>query len=243
MLETVLSPALFPLHQAGIEHKNVVVIDILRATSTICVVLYHGAEEIVTSATPEEALGFRTQGYLCAAERDGMTVEGFELGNAPQDYSAERIGGKRIALTTTNGTRCLRMSAGAHRVFAGSFLNISVLANYLRMDGKPVLLFCAGWKDKFNLEDTFFAGALATELADTFTPDCDATLAAMNLWEQNKNRASDFLAEASHAKRFQHLQRESDIEVCLRRDIAPVLPLFQNGVIRNLTENPIVQAG
>ncbi|MBU6325905.1 MAG: 2-phosphosulfolactate phosphatase, partial [Bacteroidetes bacterium] len=172
MLETVLSPALFPLHQSDIESKNVVVIDVLRATSTICEALHQGAEEIVTTATPEEALTYREKGFLCAAERDGVTVPGFELGNAPQDYTSTLVAGRRIALTTTNGTRCLRISAGAHQVFAGSFLNISRLASYLLKEKKPVLLFCAGWKDKFNLEDTFFAGALASMLADTFKSEC-----------------------------------------------------------------------
>ncbi len=239
MLETVLSPALFPLHQSDIETKIVVVIDILRATSTICEALQQGAVEIVATATPDEALTYRSKGFLCAAERDGVTVPGFELGNAPQDYSRELVGGKSIALTTTNGTRCLRMSTNAHQVFAGSFLNISVLASYLRREQKPVLLFCAGWKDKFNLEDTFFAGALASMLAKDFPSDCDATLAAIHMWELNKDRAADFLKNASHARRFQHLQRETDIDVCLRLDAAPVLPLFKDGIIRNLSENMV----
>jgi 2-phosphosulfolactate phosphatase len=237
MLETVLSPALFPLHQENLELKNVVVIDILRATSTICEALHHGAEEIVTTANPEEALTYRSEGYLCAAERDGVTVPGFELGNAPQDYTRELVSGRKIALTTTNGTRCLRMSTGAHQVFAGSFLNITRLASYLRKEKKPVLLFCAGWKDKFNLEDTFYAGALASLLADEFPSVCDATLAAIHLWEMNKESAAEFLHQASHAQRFRHLQRESDVEVCLRRDTAPVLPLFKDGAIRNHIEN------
>ncbi|MBU6324261.1 MAG: 2-phosphosulfolactate phosphatase [Bacteroidetes bacterium] len=243
MLETVLSPALFPLHQSAIETKNVVVIDILRATSTICEALHQGAKEIITTTSPEEALGYRSKGFLCAAERDGITVPGFELGNAPQDYTSELVRGRSIALTTTNGTRCLRMSTGAHQVFAGSFLNISTLASYLIQNKKPVLLFCAGWKDRFNLEDTFFAGALAALLKDTFSADCDATLAAIHLWETNKDRAADFLHQASHAQRFRHLQRESDVDVCLRRDTAPVLPLFKDGVIRNHIETPSLHIG
>jgi 2-phosphosulfolactate phosphatase len=243
MLETILSPALFPLHQSGIESKIVVVIDILRATSTICEALHQGAEEIVTTATPTEALEFRAQGYLCAAERDGMTVPGFELGNAPQDYHSALVSGKKIALTTTNGTRCLLMSASAHQVFAGSFLNISTLAEYLIVQQKPVVLFCAGWKDKFNLEDTFYAGALAALLLPHFPSNCDATLAAMHLWHTHKNQPVSFLEHASHAQRFRHLQRESDLEVCLRMDTAPVLPLFQDGRIRNLQETTGRQAG
>jgi 2-phosphosulfolactate phosphatase len=230
-METVMSPALFHLHTADLHRKNVVVIDILRATSTICTALHHGAVEIATTATPAEALHFRSQGYLCAAERDGQTVEGFELGNSPQDYTAEKVRGKGIALTTTNGTRCLRMARGAAHVFAGSFLNIDALATFLLRDGKDVMLFCAGWKDRFNLEDTLFAGALAARL-NGFESHCDATLAAITLWEKAEPDPEYFLGQASHAKRFQTLHRESDIAVCMRMNNAPVLPLMKEGVLR-----------
>jgi 2-phosphosulfolactate phosphatase len=232
-METVLSPALFHLHTADLHRRNVVVIDILRATSTICTALNNGATEIATTATPAEALHFRNQGYLCAAERDGQTVEGFELGNSPQDYTRDRVQGKGIALTTTNGTRCLRMARGAAHVFAGSFLNIDALADFLIRDGRDVMLFCAGWKDRFNLEDTLFAGALAARLKG-FESHCDATLAAMTLWEKAETDPGQFLAKASHAKRFQTLHRESDITVCMRMNSAPVLPLMKDGVLRNL---------
>jgi len=234
-LEVVLTPALFHLHTAELHQKNVVVIDILRATSTICTAFHNGALQIVTTATPEEALRYREQGYLCAAERDGNTVEGFELGNSPQEYTADRIAGKRIALTTTNGTRCLRMSQGANRVFAGSFLNISALTTFLLEDGKPVLLFCAGWKDRFNLEDTLYAGALASTLLPVFSCECDAGLAAIDLWSNHAQNPSSFLERASHAQRFKSLHRESDIDVCLRTDAAPVLPHMTNGVLNALT--------
>jgi 2-phosphosulfolactate phosphatase len=230
-METVLSPALFHLHTADLHRKNVVVIDILRATSTICTALHNGAIEIATTATPAEALHFRAQGYLCAAERDGQTVEGFELGNSPQDYTVEKIQGRGIALTTTNGTRCLRMARGAVHVFAGSFLNIDVLAEFLIRDDKDVLLFCAGWKDRFNLEDTLFAGALAAKLSG-FISHCDATLAAVTLWGKAAPDPEFFLGQASHAKRFQTLHRESDITVCMRMNSAPVLPLMKDGVLR-----------
>jgi 2-phosphosulfolactate phosphatase len=230
-LEVVLTPALFHLRTADLHQKNVVVIDILRATSTICTAFHNGATQIVTTATPAEALRYREQGYLCAAERDGNTVEGFELGNSPQDYTRDHIQGKRIALTTTNGTRCLRMSQGAHRVFAGSFLNIGAMASYLLGDGRPVLLFCAGWKDRFNLEDTLYAGALAARLMSAFTCQCDAGLAAIELWNNHADNPAAFLEKASHAQRFKTLHRESDIEVCLRMDSAPVLPYMVDGVL------------
>jgi 2-phosphosulfolactate phosphatase len=235
-IETVLSPALFPLYTEGLEHKNVVVIDILRATTTMCMAFENGVLEMAAVATPEEANALHKIGYIAAAERHGETVAGFELGNSPQDFTRDRVLGRKIAITTTNGTRALNMSHGAHRIFVGSFLNISALAHELRVDDRDVLLFCAGWKDKFNLEDTLFAGALLSALQSDMDPEGDASLAALDLYAHAKSDMAAYLQKASHVQRFKSLHVETDLEVCLQCDISSKIPVFSNGII-NLLHN------
>jgi 2-phosphosulfolactate phosphatase len=219
------------LYEEEIHHKNVVVIDILRATTTMCTAFKNGATEILPVAKPEDAAALQKMGWIAAAERHGETVPGFDLGNSPQDFTKESVNGKKIAITTTNGTRALQMCESAKAVFVGSFLNLSQLTNELQHRGDDLLLFCAGWKDKFNLEDTLFAGAVATELSAEFDIFDDATLAAIDLYNSAKNDLNKYLQKASHVKRFKSLHIESDLDVCLKIDSAPVLPVFKNGVI------------
>jgi 2-phosphosulfolactate phosphatase len=232
-IETIISPALFHLYEEGLEQKNVVVIDILRATTTICVAFANGAREILPVAKPEEAAAMQQMGWIAAAERMGETVSGFDLGNSPQDYTRERVAGQKIALTTTNGTRALQMCSTAKHVWAGSFLNLQTLCDRLLTENNDLLLFCAGWKDKFNLEDTLFAGAVALVLRDRFTITDDATLAAMDLYEKARTALPEYLQKASHVIRFNSLHIESDLEACLKINTLNVLPEFKNGTIQN----------
>jgi len=230
-IETILTPALFHLYEQEIEQKNVVVIDILRATTTICVAFENGVKSIVPVDNPQEALQFRKNGFLVAAERSGETVTGFELGNSPQDYTKENIQGKNVALTTTNGTRALRMCKHANRVLIGSFINLEALANVLIKDHKDVMLFCSGWKDKFNLEDTLFAGALAKAMLGSFEPLGDAMFMAMDLYEKAEPNIAQYLQKASHVQRFKTLHVESDLDVCLQMNISDVIPECKEGII------------
>jgi 2-phosphosulfolactate phosphatase len=172
-------------------------------------------------------------GWIAAAERMGETVSGFDLGNSPQDYTRERVAGQKIALTTTNGTRALQMCSTAKHVWAGSFLNLQTLCDRLLTENNDLLLFCAGWKDKFNLEDTLFAGAVALVLRDRFTITDDATLAAMDLYEKARTALPEYLQKASHVIRFNSLHIESDLEACLKINTLNVLPEFKNGTIQN----------
>lgn len=229
-----MSPALFHLYEDGIENKIVVVIDILRATTTMCVAFENGAESIVACATPEEASNFRNKGYLAAAERHGETVEGFELGNSPQEYTREKIAGRKIAFTTTNGTRALQMSSAAKQILVGSFLNISALAKQISKSDSDVVLFCAGWKDKFNLEDTLFAGALAEKLSGGLEITGDASQAALDLYRLACGDLQGYLQKASHVQRFKSLHTESDLDICLQMDATKKIPYYSNGLINLL---------
>lgn len=231
VVETLLTPALFDLYSQQLEEKNIVIIDILRATTTICVAFENGVNSMVPVGTPEEAKVLQSQGMIAAAERNGETVAGFELGNSPQEYTADVVGGRTIAFTTTNGTRAMRLCSHAANVYIGSFLNIDALAQRLIEEGRDTILFCAGWKDKVNLEDTLFAGALADRIKHVFDAGGDAVMLARDLYEYASQDITGYLQKASHVQRFKTLHVESDLDVCMQLNISTKIPVFENGVI------------
>ena len=217
LIDTILTPALFHLHSKDIENKQVVVIDILRATTTMVVAYENGAKNVVPVEHLEDALSYREQGYLIAGERNGVKVDGFDMGNSPQEFTKDIVEGQNIVLSTTNGTKAINACSAAKFRYVSSFRNIDAMAKTIIENNLDVLLFCAGWKDKFNLEDTVFAGALAQQLIDNgFTTNDDATRMACALWNLAKPNLAEFLADASHVQRFKSLHIESDLEVCLR---------------------------
>jgi 2-phosphosulfolactate phosphatase len=221
-----LSPALLPLYD--IRHSAVVIIDVLRATSTIATALHNGASRVIPVASVETCIrmGASLQA-ITAGERDGIIAPGLQQGNSPFEYPPEFIGGKTLVLTTTNGTRLLHMAAGAAEILTGSFPNLSSVCSYLQQRQLPVVLACAGWKDRINLEDTLFAGAVVSRLRPFFQVDCDAAWMAESLYRQSE---SDLFAAIRHATHFHRLSRfglEKDIRYCLTADVAPSLPLLR----------------
>lgn len=234
VLEVCFSPALIHLHD--VRASIVVVIDILRATSSICVAFDHGVKSIVPVATVEESEAYREKGFLIGAERNGEMLEGFDLGNSPFSFMEPKVRGRDIALSTTNGTQAIAAAKDAHQLVIGSFLNLDCLCEWLREQDKSVLLLCAGWKNSFNLEDTLFAGAVAEKLLPHFGLNKmrDAVLASMHLYTIARNDLNEFLRQSSHRKRLAKLHIEKDIEYCLTLNQAPVIPVLKDGVLVNL---------
>ena len=227
-VDVCFSPEL--LHLYNLQGRVVVVVDILRATSSIVTAFAHGVERVVPVSKLQECMAYRKKGYLTAAERDGQKAEGFDLGNSPFSYM-ENLEGKSVALTTTNGTQAIRLSISADTVVVGSFLNISAVTKFVRMQQKSVIIVCAGWKGKFNLEDTLFAGALIERLGNEYEPENDATLATTHLYNIGKNDYRGFLAESSHVKRLARLDITKDVDFCLQEDVYDVVPVWQGSYL------------
>ncbi|WP_339609210.1 2-phosphosulfolactate phosphatase, partial [uncultured Roseivirga sp.] len=139
------------IHQFEVENKTVVVIDILRATSCMVAGLGSGIQSITPVASIEECEALGEQGYIMAGERGGEKVEQFHMGNSPFDYMKPELKGKKVATTTTNGTQAIELSKNAKEVIIGSFLNLNAVVNHLMKCNNDVLLFCAGWKGRYNL--------------------------------------------------------------------------------------------
>lgn len=226
-LEVCLTPALISLYD--VEEYIVVIVDIFRATSSICYGIENGAEAIIPVSEVEACSAYREKGlgYLLAAERNGEVVTGFDFGNSPFSYTKEKVAGKTVVLTTTNGTQALHVSRAAKKVVIGSFLNLTALCNWLKTQNENILLVCAGWKNNFNLEDTLFSGAVVEQLKHLdFKPD-DAAIAANDLYQLGKDDLDAYLAKTSHSERLKKLGIEADIAFCLNVDITTAIPVLE----------------
>jgi 2-phosphosulfolactate phosphatase len=226
-VEVCYTPQAYPLFHN--EKAIVVVIDVLRATSAITTAFYNGVSKMIPVATVEQAKALQQKGYMAAAERNGEMIEGFELGNSPFGYMNNKVKGKTIAISTTNGTQAIEAARNASQVIVGSFLNLDVVIDYLREQKRDVILLCAGWKNKFNLEDTLFAGAVADMLLlkGDFTTNCDSALASSHLYHLAKHDLYGFLANSSHRNRLAKLDLERDIRYCLTPNQCPVIPIME----------------
>jgi 2-phosphosulfolactate phosphatase len=219
------------MHLYSVHDKTVVVVDILRATSCMTTAFGHGIKHIKPFANLDDCLLMKTQNHFTAGERNGEKVDGFDLGNSPFEYMDKKLKGQQIAFTTTNGTQAIVKSLGAKEILIGSFLNLTAIANYLRKGTDNILVVCAGWKGKVNLEDTLFAGAIVELLKGDVKPECDAPLAAQHLYNLAKRDMVDFLKDSSHVKRLNRLDIHKDIVFCLTPDQYKVVPYLKDGVL------------
>jgi 2-phosphosulfolactate phosphatase len=228
-IDVCLSPDL--MHLYPVHDRTVVVVDILRATSCMTTAFAHGIKSITPFAKLEDCLAMKANGYYTSGERDGKKVEGFDLGNSPFEYMDQKLKGQQIAFTTTNGTQAIAKSIGAQEIVIGSFLNLSAVVEHLKQGSSNILVVCAGWKGKVNLEDTLFAGAIIEHLNNTVEPECDAPLAARHLYREARHDMVNFLKDSSHVKRLAKLNIHKDIEFCLTPDQYSVVPLLKEGVL------------
>lgn len=221
-IDVCLSPELLSLYDLA--PQTVVVVDILRATSSMVTAFAHGVAKIKPVAHPDACRALRRAGYLTAGERNGVTIEDFDLGNSPVDYQQGTLRGKPLVMTTTNGTQAIEQSRTARRLVIGAFLNLRAVADYLVEQDHDVLVVCAGWKGHVNLEDTLFAGALINRLEAHFQVASDAALAASVLYQAAQSDLTEFLSQSSHAQRLVRLNIQRDIAFCLQVDRYEVVP-------------------
>jgi 2-phosphosulfolactate phosphatase len=233
-LETCFSPALYEPERH--EGDVVVIIDILRATSAICTAFENGAESVIPVATIQEAKGYKEKGYLVAAERDGFVLDFADFGNSPFNFTREKVAGKTIVYSTTNGTGIIKIASSASYIIIGSFLNIGALTDWISKQEQNVVLFCAGWKNRFNLEDTICAGAIAERLMSTmlYSTICDSTLAALDLWSLAKKDISAYIEKVAQHSRLRDKKLDDCIQFCLTPDFTRKVPVIKNGILVNM---------
>lgn len=230
-LETCYSPALYePDRHSG---SIVVIIDILRATSAICTAFENGAERIIPVSTVEEARAYKEEGFLVAAERDGFVLDFADFGNSPFNFTAERVSRKTIVYSTTNGTGIIKLASAAESIVIGSFLNFTALTEWIITRDSDVLLFCAGWKNRFNIEDTVCAGAIAEKLLSShlYSTICDSTLAAVDLWSLAREDIGAYIEKAAQRSRLREKKLDDCIPFCLSMDYSSRIPVIKDGVL------------
>lgn len=226
-IEVCYSPALFPFYENP--EAVVVVTDILRASSAIVTAFMNGVNRIIPVGTLEEAKAYKEKGYMVAAERDGIVRDFADFGNSPYNFTREQVHGKEIVYSTTNGTNAIQLASFGSQVLIGAYLNISALARHVREEGKDLLVLCAGWKNKFNLEDTLFAGALAEMVLidDRYYTICDATLGAMDLYDAAKVDMLGYIEKVAQRHRLKKNNLDDVIGYCHEFDRTELIPVLE----------------
>jgi 2-phosphosulfolactate phosphatase len=236
-LEVCFSPALFN----RFENKDaiIVIIDVLRASSAICTAFKNGALSIIPVAETDEAKEYKSKGYLVAAERDGYVLDFADFGNSPFNFTRDKVEGKTIVYSTTNGTRIIDIASSSYMTVVGTFINISALTDWLVKQNRDVILFCAGWKDKFNLEDSICAGAIAERLLESslFITICDSVHASTDLWNAAKPHPLSYIEKAAQRSRLRDKGLDDCIEYCMTFDLTQCIPVIHEGVLKDMAKH------
>ncbi len=215
------------------EGKVVVIIDVLRATTTILTAFANGCKRVIPVLTPEEAMEVKytiiDACTLLGGERRGIKINGFDLGNSPSEYTREVVQGQNIVLTTTNGTKALRGVRGAGSIFIGALSNISALCRACHKVGEDIILVTSGRAGSFSLEDLVCAGMIVSKLRETSTyKETDAAFAAQLLFSHFKRDIKTALYTSEHGRYLCEIGFESDLEICAQVDTYDIVPFLAN---------------
>ena len=236
-IEVCFTPALYPYFEN--REAVVVVVDILRASTAICTAFMNGVKRIIPVETLDEAKLMKERGFMVAAERDGIVRDFADFGNSPFNFTHERVKDKEIVYSTTNGTQAIKLASSSYLVIIGSFLNFSAIIKHIINEDKDILILCAGWKNKFNLEDTLYAGALTDHLLayDNFQTICDSALASQDLWKIAENNLIGYIQKAAQRHRLRKNRLDDVIEYCHIFDQTSIIPVLENDYLVRVT-NP-----
>ncbi len=235
-LETLFIPE--EIKNIKLAGKLVIIIDVLRASSTIVTALANGCRGFIPILSPDKAKKkaqeFEKERVLLGGEREGKKIEGFDLGNSPREYKREAVKDKTIIFSTTNGVKTFEMVKGAHRIIIGSFLNLQAVCDYCTNYTGDILIICAGKEGKFCLEDTACAGMMINSLRDVFLVACrevDANLTAQLLYLKFGNNILEILRKSQHGRYLESIGSGEDLKFCSQLDLFHIVPIFRDGII------------
>lgn len=221
------------------QDRIVVVIDVLRATSVMVQALSQGASEIIPVATVEEAFQmakvFPRESILLGGEREGQKIPGFDLGNSPKEYLEEKVRGKKLILTTTNGTKAFQLVPPEKEILVGSFFNIGAVTKRCLESEKDIFIFLSGNEGSFSLEDTLCAGMLITRITKEKEKSfsvTDSSLCAQIVFQRYENHLLEAFKQSHHGSELILQGFEDDLTDCAQIDITHIVPLFKDGVIK-----------
>lgn len=220
--------------------KSAVIIDVLRASSTIITALSNGARKVIPVADMSDAMKIATtmdqKDYLLCGEKNGQKIEGYHLGNSPAEYTPEVVSGKTLIFNTTNGTKAIKKASLANQIYVGTFLNQQSILEAIAEHDDEVILVCSGWQGRLSIEDTLFAGSLIHHLSGGQLPDTakDGAKVAFGLYEKYKHDLLGTINKSDHAKRLAELVPNGDISFCCKVNEFNVLPGMRDGILTNL---------
>lgn len=227
------------IDELALRDKTVVVIDILRASTTIACALHNGAKEIIPVTTIERAVKISGNLFgdhvLRGGERNGKMIEGFNLGNSPFDYSDDKIRGKAIIFSSTNGSHAIEKARFARNVAIGGFVNMSLVVQFIRELNQDFIILCAGNNGMFSLEDSVCAGMLVHRLTEAEGVELslsDAAIAATMLFKGYSRNLLKMVKNSEHGKYLTSIGFSDDLPVCAGVDTIPVLPQLLGNVIK-----------
>ena len=229
-VDVAFTPAELP--KGGAAGRTVVVIDVLRATSSIVHALFNGARRIVPVTTVEEAVRKAEElgrdAVLLCGERDCLPIRGFDLGNSPEEFTAERVAGRTLVMSTTNGTPALLASAGSAECLVGALLNAGAIARRVAGAERDALILCSGREGRFAYEDAFCAGLVLRrlrQLRPRVRTD-DAGRAVLRLLGRGQGSPAPILRRSVAARRLQEVGLGQDVQFCAQVDLHDVIPSF-----------------
>jgi 2-phosphosulfolactate phosphatase len=234
-IDLAISP--YELEKKDLQQKAVVVIDALRATSTMIVALENGCSAFIPVSTDQEARErvsrLKDPNLLLGGEREALRIEGFDLGNSPLDYRPQKVRGKGVVITTTNGTKALLAASKAAEVFIGAFLNLSALSQRLEEVGRDVIIACAGDEGLFSLEDTVCGGAIIDGLEKAGAPlaKSDSAVAAKVLYEYYEGDIYGMLMASKWGQYLEKIGMGRDVRICAQTDSSKLVPVYREGKI------------
>jgi len=222
-----------------VRNKTVVVIDVLRASSSMVTALVNGAKGIIPvedmAAASKIAANLDAKNVLLCGEKDGYKIDGFQLGNSPMEYSRETVEGRTLILNTTNGTKAVSRSALANRILIGCFLNAGAVVDHIRNSEDDIILICAGWKTRLSLEDMLCAGLIVDRLLNGVVDDLasDGAKIAHLLYKKYEHDIEAAVRQSSHARRLNGIAHPNDISYCSQIDIINIVPQvnLKDGII------------
>jgi 2-phosphosulfolactate phosphatase len=224
-----------------LKDKTVIVVDVLRATSTIITALENGCKEVIPVAEIDEAVSItRTidnDGFLLGGERNAVKIEGFHLSNSPLEYGREVVEGRTVVITTTNGTRAIKKAGSGARIYIGGFRNASAVGVKAAEETDDLVIICAGTEGKFSTDDILTAGAIISKVLELRTDEIqidDLGQVCKFLYEYHKGDILGALKDTHHCKVLMQNGFEEDIRFCFKMDATDIVPVYKDGVIRKL---------
>lgn len=246
LIDMYLTPY-FPEYEDQFDKSIVIMIDVLRASSTVCAALYNNAKEVIAEETQEKAINIYSklskESRFLGGEKNSVKIDGFDAGNSPFEYTQDRISGKTVIITTTNGTKIFHKAKKSFYKIVGCFVNFQATINYVMEivsmateEINSITILCAGTNGRMSYEDTLCGGAFVDELSklidnNTLTDTSDA---ARNLFNFSNNDLVNFLKNKYHAKNLISLGFEKDVNLCLEFNKYPVVPLITGNSIKNV---------